>query len=75
MLIIFPDKLKSWIVPLYKAGDPKNCDTYSKQYTYNTLSKILEKLYSLNSRFRGAGLFLGGSGSGNFLSGADSGSW
>jgi exonuclease III len=42
---VFPSKLKkSRIVPIFKAGDPKNCDNYRPISLLSSLSKILEKI-------------------------------
>jgi hypothetical protein len=46
---IFPCKLKtSRIVPIFKSGDPRLCDNYRPISLVNTLSKVLEKIVSIN---------------------------
>jgi Reverse transcriptase (RNA-dependent DNA polymerase) len=41
----FPTKLKrSRIVPIFKAGDPENCDNYRPISLLSSISKILEKI-------------------------------
>jgi hypothetical protein len=45
---VFPSKLKtSRIVPIYKAGDPELCDNYRPISLLSSLSKILEKMVSI----------------------------
>jgi hypothetical protein len=45
---VFPDKLKiSRTVPVFKAGDPKCCDNYRPIALLSAISKILEKIVSV----------------------------
>jgi len=45
---IFPNKLKrSRTVPIFKSGDPTTCDNYRPISLLSTLSKILEKIISV----------------------------
>jgi hypothetical protein len=45
---VFPNKLKtSRIVPIFKAGDPESCDNYRPISLLSSLSKILEKMVSI----------------------------
>jgi Reverse transcriptase (RNA-dependent DNA polymerase) len=42
---IFPERFKaSRVVPVFKQGDPKNCDNYRPIALVNSFSKILEKM-------------------------------
>jgi hypothetical protein len=46
---IFPDKFKkSRVVPIFKCGDPKNCDNYRPIALVNSFSKILEKMIAID---------------------------
>jgi hypothetical protein len=45
---VFPEKLKtSRVVPIFKSGDPQNCDNYRPITLVSTLSKILEKIVAI----------------------------
>ena len=44
----FPSNLKkSRVVPIFKAGDPKNCDNYRPISLVSAISKILEKIVAI----------------------------
>ncbi len=46
--VVFPSRLKtSRIVPIFKSGDPEICDNYRPILLLSFLSKILEKMVSI----------------------------